>query len=161
MGTPGIPMSMGTQHHMTLHPCNSSLPWSRLRSDLTPPPLPGHPSLLLTAMSYSLDRGGMPALASTYTGSYRQLQLLIREFTKKLDSLIIEVLVSMGDIKTSYTVDCTDTISSYYGLFATLFPVCSPIRQLLVESPSCSLLQQEEHRSLHGDSDGLQAPPAR
>ena len=78
-------------------------------------------------MSYSLDRGGMLALASTYTGSYRQLQLLIWESTKQLDSLLIEVLVSMGDIDISYTVDCTDTLNSYYGLFATLLPAITTI----------------------------------
>ena len=123
MGTPGTPMSMGPQPLMTLHPLTSNLPWSRLRSDLTPPPLLGHLSHLLTAMCYSLDRGGMAALASTYTtGSYRQLQLLIQESTKQLDSLIIVVLVSMGDINASYAMDCTDTHNSYYGLFATLLP---------------------------------------
>merc|ERR1711940_398215 len=67
--------------------------------------------------------GGMAALASTYTtGSYRQLQLLIQESTKQLDSLIIVVLVSMGDINASYAMDCTDIHNSYYGLFATLLP---------------------------------------
>ena len=79
-------------------------------------------------MCYSLDRGGMAALASTYTtGSYRQLQLLIWESTKQLDSLLIEVLVSMVDINISYTVDCTDTLNSYYGLFATLLPAITTI----------------------------------
>jgi len=127
MGTPGTPMSMGPQPPMTLHPLTSNLPWSRLRSDLTPPPLLGHLSHLLTAMSYSLDRGGMIAMASTYTGSYRQLQLLIQEPTKQLDSLIIEVLVPMGDIDASYSVDCTNTLNSYYGLFATLLPAITTI----------------------------------
>ena len=127
MGTTGNPISMGPQPPMTLHPSTSSLSWSRQRSDLLPPPLLGHLSPFLTAMSYSLDRGGMLALASTYTGSYRQLQLLIWESTKQLDSLLIEVLVSMGDIDISYTVDCTDTLNSYYGLFATLLPAITTI----------------------------------
>ncbi len=122
MGTTGNPISMGPQPPMTFHPSTSSLSWSRQRSDLRPPPLLGHLSPFLTAMSYSLDRGGMLALASTYTGSYRQLQLLIWESTKQLDSLLIEVLVSMGDIDISYTVDCTDTLNSYYGLSLSCRP---------------------------------------
>ena len=61
-------------------------------------------------------------MPSTYTGPYGQLGLLIWESTKQLDSLIIAVLVSVGDIDTSYAVDRTNTLNSYYGLFATLLP---------------------------------------
>jgi len=127
MGTPGIPMSMGPQHPMTLPPSTSSLPWSRLRSDLAPPPFLGHLSSLLTVMSYRLDRGGMPAMPSIYTGSNGQLLLLIQESTKQLGSLIIMVLGSMGDIKASHAVDCTNTLNSYYGLFATILPAITTI----------------------------------
>jgi len=117
MGTPGIPMSMGPQPPMTLHPSTSNLQWSRLRSDLTPP------LLLSSLLTHRLDREGMPVMPSTNTGSFGQLGLLILESTRQLDSLISTVLVFMGDVNTSYTVDYTSTPRSFYGLFASLLPV--------------------------------------
>ena len=45
------------------------------------------------------------------------------ESTTQLDSLIIGVLVFMGDMDTSYTVDHTSTPGSIHRLFASLLPV--------------------------------------
>jgi hypothetical protein len=102
MGTPGTPMSIGQQLPMTLYPSTSNLSWSRLRTTVLPSSLlPGHHLILLPAMRHGLDRGEMP---STYTGYHGQLGLFMRESTKQPDSLVISVLVSLGEEEIDETV---------------------------------------------------------